>query len=318
MKKELPEISVVVPVFNEERSLVELVGEIRKVFASKAASAMTLRELILVDDGSSDHSWELITRLKKETGMIMALKLRKNFGKSAALQTGFDHASGDVIVTIDADLQDDPAAIPGLVAKLLDGYDMVSGWKHRRKDPLAKTIPSKWFNFAVKRFFRITLHDVNCGLKAYRAACARSLVLYGEFHRFIPVLLATKGYKMTEIKVDHHPRKHGKSKFGRERMRRGALDFLSLLVITRFANRPSHFFGSIGLLFGGTGFIILSYLSLLWFRGVHPIGNRPLFFLGILLLLLSAHSISIGILAELINFHNKDKKNDDMLETVNK
>ena len=308
MKKEIPEISIVVPVYNEEHSLQELVAAIEAVFKEPAGKTMNLHEIILVDDGSSDGSWERMIRLQSETEKITTLKLRKNLGKSAALQAGFTFASGDVIVSLDADLQDDPGEIPLLVAKLREGYDLVSGWKRKRKDPLSKIIPSKLFNFVISRMFGLTLHDINCGFKAYRSPVAKSLVLYGEFYRFIPVILAHRGFKVSEVQVEHHPRKFGKSKYGIERMPRGALDFLSLLVVTRFLNRPGHFFGSIGMVIGGAGFLILSYLSVLWFLGTHPIGNRPLFFLGILLLLLSAQIISTGVLAELINYHHRKKK----------
>lgn len=318
MKKEIPEISVVVPIYNEEQSLKELVSGILKVFEETDDKNMKLHEILLIDDGSSDNSWNSITQLKTATGKIIAIKLRKNVGKSIALQTGFTHASGDIIITIDADLQDDPAEIPKLVAKLQEGYDLVSGWKLKRKDPLSKTIPSKLFNFAVTRMFGLKLHDINCGFKAYRSTIAKSLVLYGEFYRFIPIILSNRGYKISEVLVKHHPRKYGKSKYGIERMPRGALDFLSLLVITRFLNRPGHFFGFIGLVIGSAGFLILSYLSVIWFLGTHPIGNRPLFFLGILLLLLSAQIIATGVLAELINFHHRESKNADSVEIINK
>ena len=301
-----PEISVVIPVCNEASTLEPLVDQIESNL--KANGQMNF-EIVFIDDGSTDTSWEVIERLTcKHPDQIRALRFRRNFGKAAALAAGFEEARSEIIVTMDADLQDDPEEIPALLAKLEEGYDCVSGWKQLRKDPLGKTLPSRVFNWATRATSGVKLHDFNCGFKAYRASALKHLNLYGELHRYIPVLLAAEGYTIAEVPVKHHRRTHGVSKYGWKRLLKGGLDLMTVIVLTRYLKRPGHFFGGFGLLSGSAGFAILSWLSIdKIFFGAN-IGTRPLFFLGILLLLLGVQLISTGLIGELISFNSKSKQ----------
>ena len=279
-----PEVSIVVPVYDEEESLPELIDKIR----ASCESASLSFEVFLVDDGSNDGSWATIASLSGEDERIQGIRLKRNYGKSAALSTGFDHATGKYVVTMDADLQDDPAEIPALIEILKEGNDLVSGWKTRRQDPLSKTVPSRFFNFVTRLLSGIPLHDFNCGLKAYRLDVVKEVRPYGELHR------------IAEKPVVHHPRKHGTTKFGFERYLRGFLDLLTVLFLTRFASRPMHFFGSLGSLAFLGGFAISLYLSIEKLAFGRPIGERPLLLLGAILLLLGAQMFLTGLVGEMI------------------
>ncbi|MBU0551400.1 glycosyltransferase family 2 protein [Myxococcota bacterium] len=292
-----PEISVVIPLFNEEESLRPLHARLTEVLAARGAPY----EILFINDGSGDKSGEIIDALAEEDACVGVIHFRRNFGKAAGLDAGFRAARGRFVFTMDADLQDDPKEIPRFLDKLDEGFDVVSGWKQKRHDPLDKTLPSKVFNFVVSRVSGLTLNDFNCGFKAYRAEALSQLNLYGELHRYVPVLLHWQGFRVGEMVVEHHPRKFGVSKYGVERMAKGFFDLLTVLLNTRYRTRPLHLFGFTGLLFGVSGFLILSYLSLLWFLGMGPIGGRPLLFLGVLLVIFGGQLISTGLLGELIN-----------------
>jgi glycosyltransferase involved in cell wall biosynthesis len=295
-------ISVVVPLLNEEHTLESLYREIADALEPRGHEF----EVVFVDDGSTDGSLSILTRLHDQVANVVVLHLRRNFGKAAALQAGFVEARGDVIVTIDADLQDDPEEIPKLLAKLDEGFDLVSGWKTRRNDPLARRLFSRIFNWTTGVISGVRLHDVNCGLKAYRAEVLQGMRIYGELHRFIPVLAAYRGYRIAEIPVNHRPRQHGSSRYGPERYLRGFFDLLSVTFMGRYRYRPLHLFGGIGLLMGAVGFIILTYLSVMWFWG-HGIGGRPLFTLGVLLMVVGIQFVSLGLLSELITSQHEER-----------
>jgi glycosyltransferase involved in cell wall biosynthesis len=295
-------ISVVVPLLNEESSLEELYGEIAAALEARGETF----EVVFVDDGSTDGSSAVLSRLHDEQANVVVVRLRRNFGKAAALQAGFLEARGEVIVTIDADLQDDPAEIPQLLAKLDEGFDLVSGWKTRRNDPFLRRVFSRVFNRTTALISGVRLHDVNCGLKAYRPEVVQGMRLYGELHRFVPVLAAYQGYRVAEIPVNHRARQHGRSRYGLERYLRGFFDLLSVTFMGRYRYRPLHLFGSIGLLMGAVGFVILTYLSVLWFLG-QGIGGRPLFFLGVLLVVVGIQLVSLGLLSELITSQHEER-----------
>ena len=252
-------ISVVVPLLNEEHSLEELYAEIAGALEARGEEF----EVVFVDDGSTDGSMAVLSRLHDELANVVVIHLRRNFGKAAALQAGFLEAVGDVVVTIDADLQDDPAEIPQLLAKLDEGFDLVSGWKTRRNDPVARRLFSKIFNWVTGAVSGVHLHDVNCGLKAYRAEVLHGMRIYGELHRFIPVLAAYRGFRIAEIPVNHRARQHGRSRYGPERYLRGFFDLLSVTFMGRYRHRPLHLFGGLGLLMGAVGFVFLLYLTML-------------------------------------------------------
>ncbi len=301
----MPLISFVIPAKDEAETLKTLY---QKIAAVTEPIEDHDYEVILVDDGSNDKTWEVMESLAADhPDHVIALRLRRNFGKAFALATGFQASHGDIIITMDADLQDDPAEIPRLLAKLDEGYDLVSGWKQNRKDPLSKTLPSRLFNKITAWLSGVPLHDFNCGFKAYRREVLQSLKLYGELHRYVPVLAHDLGFRIGEIPVKHHPRKHGVSKYGWERYARGFLDLLTVLATTRYRHKPGHLFGGLGIASGLLGGAILAYLAALWFAGVRPIGTRPLFFVGILLVILSIQLISVGLLAELITHHASKK-----------
>jgi len=234
------------------------------------------------------------------------VRLRRNFGKAAALQAGFREAAGDVIVTIDGDGQDDPAEIPRLLAKLDEGFDLVSGWKAKRRDPLSRRLPSKLFNAVTSRMSGLRLHDMNCGFKAYRAEVIRGLRIYGELHRYIPVLAHYRGFRVAELPVNHRPREHGRSRYGMERYVRGFLDLLTVTFMGRYRHRPLHLFGGLGLLFGLIGSIVLVYLAVLKLTG-HAIGQRPLLTLGVLLVVVGMQLLSLGLISELITSHHEER-----------
>jgi len=309
-------ISVVVPLLNEERSLETLYAEIVAALEQEGHDF----EVVFVDDGSTDESLSTLGRLHEEQSNVVVVHLRRNFGKAAALQAGFLEARGDIVVTIDADLQDDPGEIPKLLAKLEEGFDLVSGWKTRRNDPFPRRLFSRIFNWVTGVISGVHLHDVNCGLKAYRAEVLKGMRIYGELHRFIPVLAAYRGYRVAEIPVNHRARKHGRSRYGPERYLRGFFDLLSVTFMGRYRHRPLHLFGGVGLLMGAIGFIILTYLSVLWFWG-QGIGGRPLFTLGVLLMVVGIQFISLGLLSELITSQHEERisereRTEQMVEDV--
>jgi glycosyltransferase involved in cell wall biosynthesis len=295
-------ISVVVPVHDEERSVEPLYEELRA-----ALDPLGRRwEAVFVDDGSTDGSFAALTRLHDAARNVKVVRLRRNFGKAAALAAGFRHAEGDVVVTIDADLQDDPGEIPRLLAKLDEGFDLVSGWKAQRRDPLSRRLLSRIFNGVVSRVSGLRLHDMNCGLKAYRAEVVRNLRIYGELHRFLPVLAHDRGYRVTELVVNHRPREHGRSRYGVERYLRGFLDFLTVWFMGRYRHRPLHLFGGLGLAMGAVGSALLAYLTVLKLSG-EAIGHRPLLTLGVLLVVVGLQFFSLGLLSELITSHHEER-----------
>lgn len=263
-------------------------------------------EAVFVDDGSSDGTFAALTRLHAGHDNVRVVRLRRNFGKAAALDAGFAEASGEVIVTIDGDLQDDPAEIPRLLAKLDEGYDLVSGWKTRRRDPLTRRLPSKLFNSVAGRVSGLHLHDMNCGLKAYRAEVVHGMQLYGELHRYIPVLAHYRGYRVAELPVNHRPREHGRSHYGVERYVRGFLDLLTVTFMGRYRHRPLHLFGGVGLLTSVVGGAVLVYLTVLKLAG-EAIGHRPLLTLGVLLVVVGIQFLSLGLLSELITSQHEER-----------
>ena len=295
-------ISVVVPLFNEEKTLDALYRELAGVLERRGEPW----EVIFVDDGSTDGSRAALAELHDEAPNVVVVHLRKNFGKAAALQAGFLEARGEIVVTIDADLQDDPAEIPQLLAKLDEGFDLVSGWKTRRNDPWTRRLLSKVFNWATAVVSGVRLHDVNCGLKAYRAETLEGIRLYGELHRFIPVLASYRGFRVAEVAVNHRPRAHGGSRYGLSRYLRGFFDLLSVTFMGRYRHRPLHLFGGVGLLMGLVGFVILVYLTIVKIGGA-GIGHRPLLTLGVLLLVVGVQFVSLGLLSELITSQHEER-----------
>jgi glycosyltransferase involved in cell wall biosynthesis len=295
-------VSVVVPVYNEERSVELLFDEIRAALEPLEAEW----EAVFVDDGSSDGSFAALTRLHSRAANVRVVRLRRNFGKSAALAAGFRRSDGGVIVTIDADGQDDPAEIPRLLAKLEEGFDLVSGWKARRRDPWRRRVASRIFNVLTGWISGVRLHDMNCGLKAYRAEVVRGLALYGELHRFLPVLAHERGFRIAELPVNHRPREHGRSRYGVERYLRGFFDLITVTFMGRYRHRPLHLFGGLGLLLGAVGFLICAYLTVLWFTG-DAIGHRPLLTLGVLLVVVGMQFLSLGLIGEMITTHHEER-----------
>jgi dolichol-phosphate mannosyltransferase len=294
-------ISVVIPLHNEERSVALLHEELQAALEPLGESW----EAVFVDDGSTDGSFAALTRLYEKNDNVRVVRLRRNFGKAAALATGFGQARGDVVVTIDADLQDDPAEIPRLLVKLEEGFDLVSGWKTRRRDPLRRRIPSRIFNWVTGRVSGLRLHDMNCGLKAYRAEVVRGMTLYGELHRFIPVLAHYGGFRVAELPVNHRPREHGRSRYGVERYVRGFLDLLTVSFIGRYRHRPLHLFGGLGLVLGLIGLVILVYLTVVKALG-HAIGERPLLTLGVLLVVVGLQFFSLGLISEMLTSQHEE------------
>jgi len=288
-------ISIVIPLNNEERSVALLYDELEAALEPLGEEW----EAVFVDDGSTDGSFAALTRLHAGHDNVRVIRLRRNFGKATALATGFDNARGETVVTIDGDLQDDPAEIPRLLAKLDEGYDLVSGWKTRRRDPLRRRIPSRIFNWVTGRVSGLRLHDMNCGLKAYRAEVVHGMRLYGELHRFIPVLAHYRGFRATELPVNHRQREHGRSRYGVERYVRGFLDLLTVSFIGRYRHRPLHLFGGLGLVLGTIGIIVLTYLTVLKALG-HAIGERPLLTLGVLLVVVGLQFFSLGLISEML------------------
>ena len=291
-----------IPVHNEERSVALLHDEL-------GAALDPLDEpweAVFVDDGSTDGTFSALTRLHAEDGNVRVVRLRRNFGKAAALAAGFAQAQGETVVTMDGDLQDDPAEIPRLLAKLEEGFDLVSGWKTRRRDRWSRRLASRLANWATSRISGLRLHDMNCGLKAYRAEVVQGLRIYGELHRFVPVLAHYRGFRVGELPVNHRPREHGRSRYGPERYVRGFLDLLTVSFMGRYRHRPLHLFGGLGLLLGAVGLVLLAYLTVLKLTG-HAIGHRPLLTLGVLLVVVGLQFFSLGLMSELITSHHEER-----------
>lgn len=296
-RQDAPDVSVVVPVYDEADSLTELVREIR----AACEGAGYRFEIWFVDDGSQDTSWQVIETLHKKDACVAGLRFRRNYGKSAALALGFERSRGAYVVTMDADLQDVPAEIPGLIARLEEGFDLVSGWKKTRRDPLSKRLPSKFFNWVTRIISGVRLHDFNCGLKAYRREVVKSVRVYGELHRYIPLLAKWEGYeRISEMPVEHRARRYGRSKFGLDRFIKGFLDLISVTFLTRFAIRPMHFFGAFGTLAFFIGFVLSLWLSIDKIAFGNPIGDRPLLLLGALMMVVGVQMFTTGLLGEMI------------------
>ena len=298
-------VSIIVPVFNERDSLRELLRQI-DVMAANTPRVGTC-EVLFVDDGSTDGSWEVIRELAAGRPDVTGLRFRRNFGKAAALSAGFDRAASEFYVTMDADLQDDPAEVPRLLEKLDSGLDVVSGWKQRRNDPWHKTYPSRVFNWMINRLTGLHLHDHNCGLKAYRSEVFREVQIYGELHRFVPALAAARGFRVGELIVNHRPRTAGVSKYGFERFIKGFLDLLTVYFLTFFRNRPQHLLGNAGLCLFAVGSLVLTVLTISWIAsrmfdmgGVVHLHQTAIFYYSILAMLLGVQLLSIGFIAELI------------------
>lgn len=316
------DISVVIPQFNEEESIPELTEWIQKVMAANNFSY----EIIFVDDGSKDNSWQIIKGLSEKFSNIRGLSFQRNYGKAAALHVGFGAAKGRVVITMDADLQDSPDEIPGLYKMIVeDGYDLVSGWKKVRHDPvLSKNMPSKLYNWTVRRMSGIKLHDMNCGLKAYRSNVVKSIEVYGDMHRYIPVLAKWAGFKkIGEKVVIHRERKYGVTKFGLERFIRGPLDLFSVMFISKFGKRPMHFFGLLGIIM-----FLLGAIAALWVgisklyainhgmaRGL--VTDNPYFFIALVAMIIGTQLFSMGFLADLVTRNSPDRNKYQILESLN-
>ncbi|HPR17475.1 MAG TPA: glycosyltransferase family 2 protein [Candidatus Cloacimonadota bacterium] len=287
-------LSFVIPVFNEEESLKQLYAELLENISGYEY------EIIFVDDGSTDRSYEEICKICALDQKVKLIRFRKNFGKAAGLQTGFSRVSGDIIFTLDADLQDDPKEIPAFLKKLEEGYDLVTGWKKKRLDPIGKTVPSKLANSVMNRAFNLKIHDHNCGFKAYRREVIEEIDVYGEMHRYIPALAQAKGFTIAEIPVHHRQRKYGVSKYGVERFFRSFLDLLTVKLVTGYLHSPLYLFGRIGAGFSLVGFLLALYLSIMKIAFHQPLYNRPLLYLATLLIIVGLQFFSIGLLGELI------------------
>lgn len=302
--RRMTDISVIIPAYNEEKNIYPLYHSLKNVLEGTKKSY----EIIFIDDGSTDGTMGTLERIHIANNRVKAISFQKNFGKSAALSVGFQQASGDVVITMDADLQDDPREIPQFIEALGRGYDLVSGWKHQRKDPLSKRIPSKFFNLITRRISHINIHDFNCGFKAYRKEVVKNIHLYGELHRYIPVIAKWSGYRTGEVMIAHHERLHGKSRYGPSRLFKGFFDLITTKFLTTYSKRPLHLFGIVGILLSLAGFAAGIYLLSGWLQGM-TIGNRPLLFLSILLLLMGLQFFSIGLLGEMMTSSREDKYN---------
>ena len=302
-------ISIIIPLFNSEKyvakTIESLIMQTNKNF-----------EIVLIDDGSTDDSFRVIQDIHAHNQRFKAIRFRTNHGKSAALAIGFAECKGDIVITMDADLQDDPNEIPSLVAKLEEGYDLVSGWKRKRHDPWHKTVPSKLFNAVTSRMSGIRLHDFNCGLKGYRREVIENVQVYGEMHRYIPALAHWEGFRVTEIPVQHRARQHGVSKFGMSRFLKGYLDLLTVMFTTRYIKRPLHFFGAVGSLFAVIGFVTDLYLVIEWSLGRTSLSNRPLALFGVAMIIVGVQLISIGLIGELIVKNNLEHQKFSVRERL--
>lgn len=295
---DMKQVSLVIPVLDERESLTPMFEQVKEVL--ETLDNVDCWEIIFIDDGSTDGSWSEMTALSEKSENVVTVRLRRNFGKATALTAGIQRARYPIIITLDADLQDDPNEIPRFLEKLDEGYDLVSGWKQTRHDPLSKRLPSKLFNLTARAITGVPLNDMNCGFKAYRSEIFETVEVYGELHRYIPALASGMGFKVGEIAIQHHPRRHGKSKYGLERFVRGFIDLLTTVTITRYKQKPGHLFGGVGLAFGSVGFAILAYLaSLKVFLG-ESLGDRPLLMLGVMMAIIGVQFLLFGMLAELL------------------
>ena len=311
-------LSIIVPLFNEEESLQELSNWIDKVANDNKISY----ELIFIDDGSTDKSWSIVNAIKQNNNNVKGISFRRNYGKSAALNVGFAEASGDVVVTMDADLQDSPDEIPELLSMILnDGYDIVSGWKKNRKDPLSKTIPTKLYNAVTRKVSGLKLHDMNCGLKAYRKDVVKNIEVYGEMHRYIPLIAKWAGFqKITEKVVQHQARKYGETKFGLERFVFGFLDLFSITFIGKFGKRPMHLFGSLGtlmFLIGAIFLIIIGVDKLFLNKGAKLIANRTEFYVAITSIIIGVQLFIAGFLGEMLARNSPKRNTYHIREKIN-
>lgn len=307
------DLSIIIPINNEEGNIVPLY---QKLF-EQLQRIQRSYEIIIVDDGSTDSTFEKITQLHTQDPRIKIIKFRKNFGKSTALNVAFQYVKGQIIITMDGDLQDDPEEIPQFLAKIEEGFDLVSGWKYPRFDPFTKTIPSKFFNKLTCLFMGVDLHDFNCGFKAYKRVVVKNIQLYGEMHRYIPALAAWNGFKITEIKIKHHPRHSGKSKYGFSRLIKGFLDLITVKFLTNYASRPLHVFGVPGIISFLVGFVIGLYLVILKYLENAQLSERPLLMLSVLLMVIGFQFVSMGLLGEMIAFRDaRDQKIDQFIEMV--
>lgn len=302
-----PRISIVVPALNEAESLPELTERIAAALDGKESY-----ELIFVDDGSTDDTWKTIERLCAQSRHVRGVKLRKNFGKAMGLTAGFSRARGDIVIMMDADLQDDPAELPKFIEKVDEGFDVVVGWKVKRLDPANRLILTRIFNGTVRWVTGVKLHDMNCGFKAYSRDVIRTVPIYGDLFRFIPALAAWEGFKVTEVPVHHHARKHGTSRYGLERILRGSFDLLTIAFLTKYSRRPMHLFGLFGAVLGAIGVMINLYLTVLWVQG-EAIGHRPLLLLGSVMVLVGLQFVSVGVLGEFLTYlHQKRIRPTDL------
>ncbi|MBI65537.1 MAG: glycosyltransferase [Candidatus Marinimicrobia bacterium] len=307
--KNLLDITILIPVFNEYESLKTLNDEIVSSIPSEYKY-----EIIYINDGSSDDSINILKDIYKKNNNVRIINFYKNRGKSEALNIGFKKSSGNIVITLDADLQDDPKEIPNLIKEINSGFDMVSGWKKNRKDPFDKTFPSKIFNFVLRRLSGIKIHDFNCGIKAYKKHVVKTINIYGGLHRFIPILVKNNGFSVSEIIVNHRQRKFGFSKYGKSRLFDGAYDLITVLFLKKYLNKPLHLFGKWGIVFSVLGLCINLFLTWQWLlfnffqEGLKYSINRPLLFFGILLLVVGIQFVSIGLIGELIVFFNKRNK----------
>lgn len=294
-------VSIIVPAKDEEKSVKILYEKISGIFSKIKKSF----EIVFVDDGSTDSTFEILKKIHNKDKRVQVVRLRGNFGKSIALSTGFSQAMGDIVITMDADLQDDPNDIPKFLTEIEKGYDLVSGWKKARHDPLSKTLPSKFGNFLTRVTTGVKIHDLNCGFKAYKKEVIDNISLYGELYKFIPVLASKLNFRIGEVVVSHHARAYGKSKYGAERNLKGFLDLLTVIFITKYVTRPGHFFGGIGAVSFAAGFVIGLYISYLRLTTGSIQYRQPLLFLGILLMIIGIQLVTTGLLAEMVAHSQK-------------
>lgn len=302
-----PEVSLVVPGLNEADSLPELAKGIHE-----ALDGVRRYEIIFVDDGSTDDTWKVIGKLHRKNPAVSGVRLRANFGKAMALSAGFERAQAELVIMMDADLQDDPSDLPNFLEKVGDGLDVVVGWKVDRRDPLNRRVFSRIFNGTVGMLTGCKLHDMNCGFKALRKEVLRAIPIYGDLFRFIPVLAKWQGFRVDEVPVKHHARKHGRSRYGLERILRGFFDLMSILFLTRYSRKPMHLFGLLGLVAAVAGVAVCSYLTVLWFQG-QVIGTRPLLLLGVLLIVLGIQFFSLGLIGEFLTFQYQRRHDRELL-----
>jgi len=302
-----PDVSVVIPGLNEGDSLPELARRVHE-----ALEPLGPYELIFVDDGSTDDSWQRIVALHEQYPQVRGVCLRRNFGKAMALTAGFRAARAPILIMMDADLQDDPGDLPRFLEKVREGFDVVVGWKVKRQDPLNRRLLSKLFNGTVSWLTQVRLHDMNCGFKALRREVIETVPIYGDLFRFIAALASAQGFRISEIPITHHSRKYGRSRYGLERVLRGAFDLVSVLFLIRYARRPMHLFGFMGLVLGCGGLLIDAYLTVLWFEG-HGIGRRPLLLLGVLMTIIGVQFASLGLLGEFLAYQGQQRGYRDTL-----